>query len=365
MATRTKNPTIDASSKGASTMAELMASSLGKQFTPIQKGDTVKGTIKKLTPQEILLDIGAKGDALVIEFDKQNLENLLSLLHVGDSVQASIISAESEEGFPVVSLRKLLDTLIFGKYEDFYKKNESISGRVAEVTRGGYFIDGPFGIRGFLPNSQITEEKLNSGAFLDVKIIELDAQKKRVIFSQKAIFYTTDIASITKYVARGDTIEVEITHVIPYGIYAIFSAAKDIIIEGFIHISEVSHDRIENLETLFSKGQKVKAQVLDIDQENRRVNLSLRALQKDAFAEVKNTYKKEQKVKGTIAEVKSRGVTVTLAPHITGFIPGDKVPTDTAYTVGASIEAEVTDFDDKRRVILLSPILKKTFVGYR
>ena len=106
---------IQNSNKKASSMAELMAKqSQGVQV--LQKGQTVTGIIKKLTPQEILMDIGAKGDALVIEFDRQNLENLLALLKVGDRVSATVISAESEEGFPVLSLRRTLDDIIFEKF---------------------------------------------------------------------------------------------------------------------------------------------------------------------------------------------------------------------------------------------------------
>ena len=92
------------STSKANSMAELMARQTS-QFQPLKRGDIVTGTVKKLTPREILLDIGYKSDALVIEYDKQNLENLLSLLKVGDTVKASVISPESEEGFPVLSLR--------------------------------------------------------------------------------------------------------------------------------------------------------------------------------------------------------------------------------------------------------------------
>ena len=86
-------------SSPAKSMAELMARS-GSNLNVLVKGQMVEGTIKKLTPGEILMDIGAKGDALVIEFDRQKLENLLSILKIGDRVKASVISAESEEGFP-------------------------------------------------------------------------------------------------------------------------------------------------------------------------------------------------------------------------------------------------------------------------
>lgn len=345
-------------------MAELMS----RQSSPVkvlQKGEIIEGTIKKLTAQEILMDIGAKGDALVIEFDKRNLDNLLRLLKVGQKVKASVISAESEEGFPVVSLRRTLDDMIFVKFEDAYKTGAAISGHISETTRGGYFVDIGEGVSAFLPNSQVTTEEDLNGKTIDLKIIELDRSKKRLIVSQKALFYITDPAEIEKYLKRGDTVKGTISSTSSYGVYVDLEVKKDVHIEGFIHISEVSHDRVENLEERIKKGDTVEAQVLEIDREARRLNLSLKALAKDTFDDIKTTYALESKVKGVVKDVKTRGITLTLSDTVNAFIPENKVPTGTTYEVGQSVDLEVTDYDMKRRLVIVTPVLKKTFVGYR
>src|SRR3990167_9275836 len=134
-------------------MAELMARQGSVQV--LQKGQQVSGTIKKLTPQEILLDIGYKSDALVIEYDKGNLENLLSILKVGDKVSASVISAESEEGFPVVSLRRMLDDALFANFEKMSSSDEPFEITITESSRGGYMGETAQGVKGFLPTSQV------------------------------------------------------------------------------------------------------------------------------------------------------------------------------------------------------------------
>lgn len=350
-------------SKGASSMAELMAR-MGNSVQTLKKGDIVEGTIKKLTPSEILLDIEAKGDALVIEYDKQNMDNLLAYLKVGDKVKASVISPESEEGFPVVSLRRTLDDLVFGRFEDLSKNDQSFKVNILDSTRGGYFAETAQGIRGFLPNSQVLMGDDLVGKTLDVKIIEYDRSKKRVIFSQKATHYVMDPEKLKKIAKRDELVSGTVTDVTPYGIYLAIKVGSDEA-EGFVHISELSYDRVDNINSLYQKGMEVKAQVLDLDLENRRVNLSVKKLEKDTFEDIKNKYAKEQKVKGKVKSVSSRGITLQVEAGVNGFIPSDKIPDSTTYHEGDEVNAEVSDFDMKRRVLVLSPILKAVPIGYR
>lgn len=348
----------------ANSMAELMARQ-SSQFTPLKRGDAVTGTVKKLEPREILLDIGYKSDALVIEYDKQNLENLLSLLKIGDKVEATVISPESEEGFPVLSLRRMLEQKVYGNLEDIFKKDTTLTASIIEVTRGGYFIEVNGGIKGFMPNSQVTSGKLSQGDKADVKVIEFDREKRRVIVSQKATHYLMNITEIEKLVKRDTTVKAVVTIVTPYGIYLELSPKEDILIEGFIHISEVSHERVENLEDLYSAGDELEVLVIGMDVENKRVNLSLKRLEKDVFADVKDKYKLEDEIKGTVTDVKSRGVTVALGDGINGFIASSKIPTGTEYKKDDTVDLEVTGFDERKRFVLVSPVLKTKVLTYR
>lgn len=331
----------------------------------LQKGQEVEGIIKKLEPKEILMDIGAKGDALVIEFDKQNMENLMLLLKVGDKVKASVISPESEEGFPVLSLRRTLDDIIYGKFEKLVNSEEAFDVLITESTRGGYYAQTKEGIKGFIPSSQVTDSNNLVDSKIKVKILEFDRPKKRVVFSQKALTFLMNPAAIQKHIKRGEEIEAEVSAVTPYGLYVVFSPEKDIKIEGFVHISEIAYEHVTDLGSKFKVGDKIKAQVIDVDTTNKRVNLSIKKTQKDEFVTVREKYKVEDKVKGTVSDVKTRGVTVKVSDGIRGFIPSDKIPSGKTYEAGQSVDAIIVDFDDRRRVIILSPILKAIPVGYR
>ncbi|OGH12887.1 MAG: hypothetical protein A2776_00805 [Candidatus Levybacteria bacterium RIFCSPHIGHO2_01_FULL_40_10] len=346
-------------------MAELMAKS-SSSFQVLQKGQAVTGRIKKLTNTEILMDIGAKGDALVIEYDRQNLENLMSFLKVGDEVTATVISPESEEGFPVLSLRRALDERIFKRFEELVRNEEAFEVEILEATRGGYYAATSEGIKGFLPSSQVEANQEDLvGKKIQVKLLEADRVKKRVVFSQKAINFTTNPDAIKKYLKSGDVVEAEVATVTPYGMYVVIVPQKDIKIEGFIHISEVSHDRVEDLMSKFKTGDTLSAQVTDVDGMNRRVNLSIKKTLKDAFTQVAEKFKKEDKVKGKVKEIKSRGVTVELSDGINGFITSDKIPAGIIYEAGQEVTAEVVDIDSRRRLVMLSPVLKAVPVGYR
>lgn len=351
--------------KKATSMAELMASR-GSQVHGLQKGDEVEGTVKKLTPHEILLDIGSKGDALVLEFDKQNLENLLSFLKVGDKVKAVVLSPEAEEGFPVVSLRRTLDNLVYEKFKGLSEKKEIFPVTVSDITRGGYFVNTNEGTRGFLPYSQILSDQDNLiGSTINVRIIEFDKERKRVLFSEKAVMYVIDPREISTYVKPHESVDVEITSLTPYGAYGVIEPKKGVKIEVFVHISELSHDRVEDVASIIKKGDKVKAEILEIDYDARRVNVSMKRLAKDSFDEVKTKYKAEDKVKGVVTEVKTRGIVLKINDDATGFIPADKIPSSTTYKVGDSVECEVVDFDLRKRHIIVSPVLKAIPLGYR
>lgn len=364
----TSRPLAQGQGRPASTMAELMAAHTSS-FNVYKKGQEVEGTVKKLTSKEILLDIGAKSDALVLEVEKVNMDNLMAILHLGDKVRAVIISPEAEEGFPVVSLRRALDTMLFADFDKAVSNQETVEVTVLEPTRGGYYAEAGNGIRGFLPQSQVMGTESLNGKKISVKIIEADRSKKRLIFSQKATEYETNSDTLKALFPKGTKVEVEVTSPTSYGMYVVITPKKGEkkgkLVEGFIHISEISFDRIENLSAIYKKGDRVQAAVLDLDVENRRVNLSIKATLTDNFAEVAQKFKKEDKVKGTVKDVKTRGVTVELEDKVRGFIPADKIPAETTYKVGDSISAEVSSVDLKRRVVVLSPVVTKAFVGYR
>src|SRR3989344_3404159 len=126
-------------------MADLLDSHKSS-FVSIKKGDNVPGTITKLTASEILVDVGAKTEAVVLEKDKNILHALLASLKVGDSVDVSILNPESDQGNPVVSLRRFMDEKVWGVLEKTRNDQVKLDVTVTDITKGGFLVTTPDGV---------------------------------------------------------------------------------------------------------------------------------------------------------------------------------------------------------------------------
>src|SRR5258708_16158691 len=194
-------------------MAELL-SRTSTTFISIRKGEVIKRKIKSLSSSEILDDINAKTDAVVLEKDKKILRNLLSSLAVGDDVEATVLNPESDLGHPVVSLRRFLGNLTWEKLEKLQKSQKSVLATVTELTRGGYIVILPDGTTGFLPNSHTLfvgadgETLINNpqdfvGRKVDIYVSEINRQAHKIVFSQKPNVSIEDFVNAIKNMQVG------------------------------------------------------------------------------------------------------------------------------------------------------------------
>ena len=120
---RVQNSKKTTKSSKSTSMAELMASQ-NTSFVTLHKGDILEGKITKLTSGEILVDINAKAEAVVLEKDKKILRNILDSFKVGDTVSIQILNSESDLGHPVVSLRRFLNNRLWSKITQLQRNNK-------------------------------------------------------------------------------------------------------------------------------------------------------------------------------------------------------------------------------------------------
>lgn len=350
----------------AATMAELMAKS-SPQVRSFKKGETIEGTITKLTSSEILVDIGAKTEAVVLEKDKNILHSLLSSLNIGDKVSVGILNPESDQGNPVVSLRKFIGQRQWGALEGLRNDETPVEVTVNDLTKGGFLVTTSDGTAGFLPNSQaILNDNPASfvGKKITVVILELNRVLHKIIFSQKAAMGDADFEKLTKNIKAGETIDAVVSNTTPFGIFVSLKSG-DANLEGFIHLSELSWDRIESAENFYKSGESIKAEVIGADTDAKRVNLSVKRLTRDPFEEAAKEFSLDKKVKGKISKISSIGVTIELKEGVSGLIKKEKLPPSSKYSVGDEIEATVSEIDPRRHRLILSPVLKEKPMGYR
>ncbi len=349
----------------ATTMADLLKS-VKTNFVSPHKGDVLEGTVNKLTSGEILVDIGAKSLALVLEKDKRILKSLLTSLKIGDKVTVSVLNPESDFGNPVVSLRRFNDDRVWIKLEELQKAKEVIEVTVDEITKGGYLVSSNQGISGFLPNSQVSfmDSSVSIGKHIQVLVIELSRPLRKVIFSQKATVKGEDFAKLVKDFSRGAKVKATISNIAPFGIFTLLSSKEGQKIEGFVHISEVAWEKLDTVPSSFKSGDIIEAEVLGVDREAKRINLSLKRLTQNPFEQKLKEFTADKKVQGTVGKVLSSGVTVDLGDGIQGFIKKEKIPPTMTFAQGSGIEVIVLKIDRSQRVIL-APVLKEKPIGYR
>ncbi len=349
----------------AVTMADLMKS-VTTNFVSPHKGDLLEGRVNKLSSSEILIDIGAKSLAVVLEKDKKILRSLLGSLKVGDKVSVSVLNPESDFGNTVVSLRRFNDERVWEKLEVLQKSKEKIEVTIDEVTKGGFLVSTRNGISGFLPNSQVSflDTAVAVGKNLNVCVIELSRPLKKVIFSQKATVKAQDFAKQVAHIKRGELIKSTISNIAPFGIFTLLDSKDGQKIEGFVHISEVAWEKLENIPQSFKPGDEFEAQVLGADKDAKRINLSIKRLTTNPYEEKLKEFTIDKKVSGTITRVSSNGITVDLGAGIEGIIKKEKIPPTVTYSQGSLVEATVLEVDRNQRVVL-APVLKEKPIGYR
>jgi small subunit ribosomal protein S1 len=349
------------------TMADLLKSA-NTSFVKVSKGEILTGTVTKLTSSEILVDIGAKTEALVLEKDRRIMRSLLSSLKLGDKVTVSVLNPESDYGNPVVSLRRFNDERVWKVLDGLLKTKEPMEAMVDESTRGGFLVSTKDGLSGFLPNSQTTfleNAQDLVGKTINVSVIEINRVARKIIFSQKATVGSEDFEKAVKDLKVGQKIEATISNVAPFGIFFIISLPDKNSVEGFVHISEVSWERIVTIPDTFKAGEKIEAQILNFDKESKRVNLSIKNLSKDPFEEKLKAYAVDQKVSGSVTKILSSGVLINVGEGIEGFIKKDKIPANVTYNEGSPVTATVVEVDGRKHRLILVPVLTEKPLMYR
>ncbi len=360
------------SNNASSAMAQLLAKHQNK-FVTLKKGESLKAKITKLTPNEILVDAGAKTEAVVLERDKRIIQTIMQQFKVGDTVEVNVLNPESESGQAVVSLRRYLGNMAWGKLEDLQKKSEQLEITVKDASKAGYVVDTAFGVSGFLPQSHVSysQDGLNVGQTVKARVLELNRADNKVIFSQKQSLSAEEFAALSKQYKVGETLKVIVTTITPFGIYVALPKKKDTKeaseeLEGFIHISETSWDKVADLNELFTPGQEIEAVLTRFDNETRRVSLSIKRLTADPFETLMEKYPVDTKVKGTVTAIEEGDVIFSFGTDgAEGVLRKDKITPTTKYAEGQEVNLTIADYDKRKHRILVSPVLLEKPMGYR
>lgn len=344
------------------TMDDLLAQA-GDNVKQLTVGETVDGTVLSVKKHEILIDLGPLGVGLVPRREVSLSKNY----NVGDSVIASVIDTELEDGYSLLSLRKAAKDRGWDEVMNKLESGEIITVVPYDANRGGLLVEYE-GIRGFLPVSQLSAEhyprvgssdkdeilqRLNSLVKKDIKARILDADRKanKLIFSEKEAV-KEGLAERFQKLAIGDTVTGVVTGVVDFGVFVNVEG-----IEGLIHISEISWERVNNPSDYVKVGQTIEAKIIAIDKE--RLSLSMKQLTKDPWLDEVEQFKPGEKVEGTVTRITPFGAFVQLSPAVEALVHvselgGDGTDPEKVFTLNERKEFTVLDIDKENRKISLS-----------
>ncbi len=313
-------------------MAELMDSSFG--FEPLSSGSVRKGIIVRMTPTEILVDIGAKSEGIISDRELERVgKEALARLNVGDEILVYVVRPEDEEGHVVLSFSRAQQERDWLKAEELLKSQEVFEGLVAGFNRGGVTIK-VGRLRGFVPTSQLVsvqsmpqegasdnlEARLADlvGKKLKLKVVEMDQKRNRLILSERQAnrdWRKQAKERLLSELKKGDKCSGIVTSMSDFGAFIDLGGA-----DGLVHLSEITWGHINHPSEVLKVGQRVEAYVLNVDMERRRIGLSLRRLQPEPWSVVHERYAVGQLVDATITKLTNFGAFARLDDGIEGLI---------------------------------------------
>jgi small subunit ribosomal protein S1 len=343
------------------TMDELLAQSELKQ---LESGDVVEGTVTTVRKHELWVDLGARGVGVVMRREIGHGQ----VLEEGATITVSVIDPEMDEGYALLSMKRAAKDRGWDELQRVFEAGEVIEISPYDANRGGLLVELE-GIRGFLPVSQLAAghyprvsgadkdeilQKLNAlvNQVLRAKILDVSRKDNKLIFSEKEAV-KGDMQNRLESLKAGDDVEGVVTGVIDFGAFVNVDG-----IEGLIHISEISWERVDDPRNYVKVGDTVKAKIISIDKD--RLSLSLKQTSEDPWLQDVKKFKKGDVVEGKITRITPFGAFVQLSPsvealvHVSEMGDDEGVDPEKIFQLNEKKQFKVLDIDTEHRKIALS-----------
>ena len=312
---------------------QLFENKLAGQAIP-KPGDSLAGKVIEISKNAIYIDLGQYGIGVVRGKELWESLDVYGELKVGDEVEATVLELDNEENILELTFRKATRKEVWKELYDKMENKEIITVKIQSANKGG-LLTTLFGIQAFMPVSQLTPEhyprveggdsgkilsKLQSfmGKKMKVQIVTVDPKDEKLIISEKQAAFSKQREKMGD-VKIGDVVDGEVSGVVDFGAFVKFNG-----MEGLVHISELSWQRVDNPSSIVKVGDKVKIEIIGI--EDSKITLSMKKLQKDPWVEAVKKYKVGQIVKGTIKDIKPFGVFIQLDKNIHGLVHISELP---------------------------------------
>jgi small subunit ribosomal protein S1 len=348
------------------TMEDVLAAS-DEQLArkPVHRGMIIGGEVIMLTQDGIVIDVGAKIEGLLpynqlFEHDS-NQEEASQYYKSGDIIHVYVVRSDVPNNTIVLSKRRADAERAWNLLQEIFEKEKPVEVEVVEKVRGGLVAN--LGVRAFLPASQVDIRRVNDlspyvGNRMRVKIIELNRRRNRVIISRRAIL-ETELAGqkedTLKKLEPGFKTDGEVVEITDFGVFVNLGG-----IDGLVHRSELTHGRFNHPRDVLKVGDKVRVEVLDMDLERERINLSMKKLLPNPWENVLAEYHIGQRIGGKVTNLTPFGAFVEIEPGLEGLIHVSEMswtkrvrhPKE-VVTEGDEVEAMILKIDTQQQRISL------------
>lgn len=286
----------------------------------VRPGQILTGKVVLVGSEGVAVDIGAKTEG-IIPFNQLTTkplseEELRNLLSPGDEVKVQVLRVDPETGQILLSRKKIEAQEKWDRIQELYEKGEPVTVTIKERVKGGVVAELD-GVQGFMPASQLDLRRVPNldefvGQQVLAKIIEFHRRKGRVILSRRAVLEEEQKKAreaFLKSPVSGQVVEGTVVEVTDFGVFVNLGP-----VDGLVHRSEITWGRFNHPREVIQKGQKVKAQVLSVDPEKERVNLSIKALIPDPWTTVAEKYPVGTRVRGKVVGLTQFGAFVEVEP---------------------------------------------------
>ncbi len=339
--------------------AALLQEDLDKRVT--KESSLVDAIVTKIEDKIILCDIGLKSEATInkSELTSEEIENL----KVGDKLELFIERLESKHGEVIASREKAKRVKSWNRIQKAFDDQTKVTGTIKSSVKGGFACE-IFGIQAFVPSSQLADAPIrNPNDFinkpLEFLIIKIDNIRMNVIASRRVLLEESKNVSKDEILAKfkvGDIIKGKIKAIQSYGAFVSVES-----LDCLLHTSEISHLRVSSPEEIFTIGEEVTAQILEIDNTQKRMSLSIKAMSPDPYIGIENKYKVGEIYEVKISKLTDFGAFAELDAGIAGLIHTSEIKhlnknvnPRTVFKVGDVVKVKLKELDLEKKKLVLS-----------
>ena len=315
--------------------------------TNLDFNQIVKARVVAINGGEVVLDVGLKSEGVVSldEWDDK------SEVAVGREVEVLVEDIESDTGMIVVSKRRADRILNWRRIVDTTNEGDVVKGRVLRKIKGGLLVD--IGVPVFLPASQVDIRRPADvgeyiGQDIEAKVLKIDKERRNIVISRRKLVEEERNIAKARLLAEIEVGQIRkgvVKNLADFGAFVDLGG-----IDGLLHITDMSWDRIDHPSQLLKVDQELEVKVLAIDRDREKIALGLKQKQENPWEKVAERYPVGSRVRGEVVNIMNYGAFVKLEPGVEGLVHISEM----SWTKKVSHPSEVVKKGDRLRCVVLN-----------